>query len=965
MHSFIRLVILFTFLSSSHSLFAQNGFIRGVVTDNSTGETLIGVTVSATGGKSMTATDLDGKFSLSVVPGTYQLKLTYVSYQELTISNIAVKAGEATVLGGVLLKPAGGQQLGEVVVTAQAIRNTETAMLSIKKRSANMIDGITADNFRKIGDGDAASSMKRVPGVSINGGKYVFVRGLGDRYTKTILNGMDIPGLDPDRNSLQMDIFPTNVIDNIIVNKTFIAELPADFTGGVVDIATKDFPESKTAAINFSVAYNPNFHLRSDYLTYDGGGLDFLGFDDGTRKIPATTNVPFFAEAIGNAQKRTRYQEILGSFNPTMAAYRANSLMDASFGFNLGNQKVKDNGLTYGYNFAFSYKNSTEFYKNAQFSRYGLTANPDIFEMEIRDLQLGDYGVNSTLISALGGFAVKSKSSKYRINLLHLQNGESKAGIFDYNNNDQGAIFESFQHNLDYNQRTLTNLLLNGKHSLSDNKWDLEWKLSPTYSTSNDPDVRFTRYRYSGNNLAIGTESGFPTRIWRELQEINLAGNVNVTKDYKFKDRTAKLKFGSAYTYKTRDFAVRSYDINVRNIPLTGDPNELFKPENLWPYNNDNNRGTTYDASFLPNNPNQFDANSSNLAAYVSTEVNFTEKLKSVLGARVENFVQKYTGRNQQGTIVLNNDEVLNDLGVFPSLNLIYALTGNQNLRFSYTQTIARPSFKELSYAEIFDPVTGRTFIGGLFRDANDAIGLEYWDGNLRSTDIQNLDLRWELIKTGGQTVSISGFYKSFKNPIEIVQFASQTGSFQPRNVGDAQVFGGELEMRHNLEFLAPKFKKLTATLNFTFVDSRVKLSATELESKTLNARTGETIGKYREMAGQAPYLINGGLSYNGATKGFFKDAEIGAYYNVQGQTLQFVGIVDRPSIYTEPFHSLNVNMMKTFGKNKKTQIGFKIDNILNDNKASVFKAYQADNQIFSNLNPGIEFQLKLNYKIF
>lgn len=964
MYSFIRLVILFTFLSS-HSLFAQNGFIRGIVTDNATGETLIGVTVSTVGAKSMTATDLDGKFSLSVLPGTYQVKLTYVSYQELIISNVIVKAGEVTLLNNIILKPANSQQLGEVVVSVQALRNTEQAMLYIKKRSANMIDGITADNFKKIGDGDAASSMKRVPGVSINGGKYVFVRGLGDRYTKTMLNGVDVPGLDPDRNSIQLDIFPTNVIDNIIVNKTFIAELPADFTGGVVDIATKDFPEVKTAAINFSVAYNPNFHFRSDYLNYKGGDLDFLGFDDGTRKIPATTNVPFFAQAIGNAESRSRYREILGSFNPTMAAFRTNSLMDASFGFNLGNQKVKDNGLTYGYNFAFSYKNSTEFYKGAQFSRFGLTANPDVFEMENRDLQVGDYGVNNTLISGLAGFAIKSESSKYRINLLHLQNGESKAGIFDYDNNDQGAVFTSFQHNLDYNQRTLTNLLFNGKHSLANNKWDLEWKLSPTYSTNNDPDVRFTRYRTTGSSLAIGTESGFPTRIWRELQEINLAGNINVAKDYKFKERAAKLKFGSAYTYKNRNFIVRSYDINVRNIPLTGDPDELFRPDNLWPYNNDNNRGTTYDASFLPTNPNQFDANTSNIAGYVSTELNFTDKLKTVLGARVENFVQRYTGRNQTGTIILNNDEVLNDLGLFPSLNLIYALNANQNLRFSYTKTIARPSFKELSYAEIYDPVTGRTFIGGLFRDANDAIGAEYWDGNLRSTDIQNLDLRYEIIKNGGQTISLSAFYKSFKNPIEIVQFAAQIGSFQPRNVGDAQVFGGELEMRQSLDFISPNFKKITASLNYTLVNSRVKLSATEFESKTLNARTGETISKYREMAGQAPYLINGGLSYSGAEKGLFKGTEIGAYYNVQGQTLQFVGIVDRPSIYTEPFHSLNLNMLKTIGKSQKTQIGFRIDNILNDNRESIFKAFRATDQIFSNLNPGTEFQLKISYKIF
>src|SRR5690606_10650162 len=123
---------------------------------------------------------------------------------------------------------------------------------------------------RRMGDSDAASSMKRVPGVSVEGGKYVYVRGLGDRYTKTILNGVDIPGLDPDRNTMQMDIFPTNIIDNIIVHKTFSAELPADFTGGVIDIAISDFPDQKKGNISFSSSYNPDFHFKSDYLTYKG-----------------------------------------------------------------------------------------------------------------------------------------------------------------------------------------------------------------------------------------------------------------------------------------------------------------------------------------------------------------------------------------------------------------------------------------------------------------------------------------------------------------------------------------------------------------------------------------------------------------------------------------------------------------------------------------------------------------------
>ncbi len=442
------------------------------------------------------------------------------------LKELEVKAGEVSLFDNLRLKET-TFELSEVVIKAQEVRNTENALITIKRKSANVIDGISSVSFRKIGDSDAASSMKRVPGVSVEGGKYVYVRGLGDRYTKTILNGVDIPGLDPDRNTLQMDIFPTNIIDNIIVHKSFTADLPADFTGGVIDIAIKDFPEEKKGNISLTAGYNPGFHFKNNYLDYDGGNTDFLGFDDGTREIPATTDIPFFSEVVGDpdGEQGQRYQEILKNFNPTMAAYQKMSFMDYSIGASLGNQ-IAVKKVTLGYNFALSYKSNTEFYEDAEYGRYGLSGDPDVYEMDVREFQKGDYGVSSVLLSGMAGFAIKTLGSKYRINIMHLQNGESKAGIFDYIGSDQGSNFEAFQHNLDYSERSLTNLLISGKHTFSGPKWDIEWKLSPTLSKMEDPDIRFTRYVISEGNFVIGTESGFPERIWRDLEEVNLAGLI-------------------------------------------------------------------------------------------------------------------------------------------------------------------------------------------------------------------------------------------------------------------------------------------------------------------------------------------------------------------------------------------------------------------------------------------------------
>lgn len=959
------IIVFFSFFLLYNAVIAQNGTVRGSVFDAKTGEEMPGVTVMLEGTTYGTMSDLDGKFSFSALPGTYTLRVSYISYSTLFIENVIIEEGKVALFDDLKIGEV-AFELSAVTITAEQTRNTESAILTMKMKSPNLMDGISAVSFRRTGDSDAASSVKRVPGISVTDGKYIYVRGLGDRYTKTTLNGMDIPGLDPDRNTIQMDIFPTHIIDNIIVHKSSRAELPADFTGGVIDIETKDFPETKKGNISLSLGYNPDFHFNTNYLTYHGGKMDFLGFDDGTREIPATTNIPQFAEVVGNptGNKADRYKEILSSFNPNLAAFKQTSLMDYSIGASFGNQINREKN-SLGFTVALSYKNNTEFYEDALFARYGLNGNPDMNEMEMREYQKGNYGVNTVFVSGMAGFAIKTKQSKYRLNVLHLQNGESKAGIFDYEGADQGSNFIAFQHNLDYSQRSLTNIFIHGKHNPEESKWSFSWKLSPTFSKIYEPDVRFTRYEIRGNLLSIGTESGFPERIWRTLQEMNFSGQANATREIQVFSNNSKINMGAYYTFKERDFDIKGFVLNVRNVDLTGNPDELFYSENLWPMNGSATSGTTFETPFIPRNPNQYNATIQNIAAYFSAELQLTGQFKTTLGVRLENYTQRYTGQDQLGINVLDNDVVLDQASLFPSVNMVYNLTEKQNIRLSYSKTIARPSFKELSYAEIYDPISGTTFIGGLFRDANDVAGIEYWDGNLRSSDIHNADIRWELFMINEQTVSLSGFYKYFINPIEMVQFATQTGAFQPRNVGNGSVTGAEFEFRKNLGFFSPSLEKLSLSGNFTYTVSSIELSRTEYDSRTDNARTGQTIGTTRDMAGQAPYIINSGVVYKAAKDSPLKGLEAGLYYNVQGPTLMYVGIADRPDIYSVPFHGLNFNATIYPGTSDKIQLGIKIDNLLNDAGEAVFKSYMADDQLYRSLKRGRTFQLKIGINLF
>ncbi|MGB3465833.1 MAG: carboxypeptidase-like regulatory domain-containing protein, partial [Cyclobacteriaceae bacterium] len=473
---FLKSVFVFLLTTMCSFAFAQKGIIRGTVIEDSSGEPLYGVTVLIKGTTTGAVTDFDGKFEIKVAPGIYNLQASFVSFKTITISDVEVKDGEVTLFNQIRLMD-DVAELAEVIVTADVIRQSETALLTIKKKSINVIDGISAENFKKIGDSDAGAAAKRVTGVSVEGGKYVYVRGLGDRYTKTTLNGLEIPGLDPDRNSIQIDVFPTNLIDNLVILKTFTPELPADFTGGIVNIETKDFPDKKIFDISASVSYNPQMHFNSDYLTYEGSSTDWLGFDNGTRALPDNARRQNIPNPFDNSDATVG--RFLNQFTPTLGAETATSRPDYSLGVTFGDQKQLDNGHKIGYLLSGNYRNSIEFYDDVFFGEYQNDRNPAVQEFQRAFAQSGAIGRNNVLLGGLAGIAYKTEASKFKFNLMHLQNGQSSAGQFSLVDDDDAvgkSGYRGTSDNLEYNQRSITNALLNGKHLLGDT-WDIDWRV--------------------------------------------------------------------------------------------------------------------------------------------------------------------------------------------------------------------------------------------------------------------------------------------------------------------------------------------------------------------------------------------------------------------------------------------------------------------------------------------------------
>jgi len=559
----------------------------------------------------------------------------------------------------------------------------------------------------------------------------------------------------------------------------------------------------------------------------------------------------------------------------------------------------------------------------------------------------GDVGNQDVFCSVMAGGAVKWKQHKFTLNALRLQNGISKAAqITQINGFENPATL--LKDNLEYAQRNVTNVLLKGTHALKDGKHKIDWSLSPTLVQVDEPDIRFSAWeRLPDGTLQQAPAVGAITsRTFRNLEETSLAGKTNYTMEFnQWSDLKSKFKFGIAGTRKMRTFDIQNYLVRVRAqgaLNLDGNPDNLFLTENIL--NKDDVAGTFIKGNFQP--ANNFEATAQVLAAYVMNDLPITSKFKMIYGLRMEKADNYYTGENNTGSIKYDNEKVLDDLDFLPSFNLVYKLKEKMNLRGSYSRTLARPSFKEKSIAQIQDRISGIVYNGNI---------------DLQSTNINNADLRWEAFGKKGQSVSVSGFYKSFENPIELVIFdATAPNNFQPVNVGNASVLGLEVEGRKNLDFISPKLSGFSVSTNITVVKSEVEMKEQEYQSRLSAARTGQTIERTRAMVGQSPFIVNASMAY----KSFEAGWEANLSYNVQGERLAIAGIGFNPDIFEKPFHSLNFKAGKNFGKENRMKASVAVNNILGSKRHRVYNGYETESTTFQLFNPGRLINLGFSYTL-
>jgi TonB-dependent receptor len=941
----ISIVSLLVFLLTTAAA-AQNGFLRGNIVDGDFSGPLIGAAVFNEANTGVgTVSDFEGNYSLSLPPGTYTIKISYISYASQTFKNVVIKPGAVTILDAIMKSSA--EELGVVNVVGETSRNNDVGFLLEMKNSNIVVDGLTAQAFRKAGDGDLSAAMKRVTGVTVEGGKYVFVRGLGDRYTKTILNGMEIPGLDPDANSVQIDIFPTNVIENVAVYKTFSPDWYGDFTGGLVNVITKKYPEKKSTQFSAGISFVPNQHFNADYILYDNtqGNWAALGGRTHALDIPIDIRNKAIPDETALNPALT---DITAAFDAELAVKNRTALPNGSFSFSHGNQINQENGATKGYSVVFNYNRETVFYNSYQSNDYLKDNELEVLPLFKRVTREGSVGKQNTMWSTLATGSYKKGNNSYSATLLHSQSGEATAAKRinrDFNQN-QATLIEDV---LTYTQRNITTLMLEGSHVA--NKYLLKWKTASTYARVYDPDFRESRISVTDGDTSLSTGNGAGIdRFWRDLNEFNQAARGDISRKY---SPALEVSAGLSGAYKFRDFETfefkhRRNDLN--NIQL--DPDWFLQSGNLWSSDPDdpNFRNGTYTlGNYQP--ANNFSAQQTVFSGYMKVEQRFFGTLKAIYGVRLEKADMYYTGQDNLGLTIYDNQKTLNELNLLPSLNLVYTITDKTNVRLAGNRSIARPSFKEKSIAQIYDPISKRTFSGNI---------------DLEQTLINNFDFRFEHYMSPRELLAVSAFYKTFDGHIEMVSFPTSPANLKPRNSGEAFLYGAEVELKKNFGSDRAFWKNMFFGGNVTIVYSAVDINSvlvdasgqTEYELRSNNLRPGETLSNFRPMAGQSPYAINANLSYELPES----KASVSVSYNVQGQQLSVVASGRVPDVYTVPFHSLDFNAFYNFGKNANHRLTAGVRNILNDDRSLVYKSFGAGDEFYTSFIPGAQIGVSYNY---
>jgi outer membrane receptor protein involved in Fe transport len=954
----IKLILVFI-VFSSQILLSQQGILSGKVVDASTGEELIGVNIILEGTRLGAATDIDGNYQIKSIPaGQYTLAASMIGYNKLTVTNVLIKPDEITKLE--LSLQTSTYELNEIVVSAEILLNNEAGLLKNRQKSISISDAISSEQLSKSGASDVGDAMKKVVGSTVIDGKYVFVRGLGDRYSSTQLNGAELPSTDPNKKSFQLDLISTSLLDNIITLKTFTPDKPGNFSGGIVDIGTKKFPDKFTLKISGNSSYNSQTSFNSNFIGYNGGNTDWLGFDDGTRNIPGLLEnpdiqIPIKQAARFDGEKAKTLNEVSRSFNSVMDVNKISVPVNQSISISMGDNLKTGYESSFGYLGSVTYSRNFSFYDNGTVGRYTVSdlnadeLNPQLLVSDMKGTQEANIGGLVTLAynlnpnQQIGGNVFYSKSG---ISLARSQEGKWPQ---EFGNNPDAPVY--YNKVLSWIERDLISYQLRGQHFIEEFlAANIDWSVSLSNTTQDEPDYRLLSYSIgqtaNGPNYII-SGSGFdnPSRYFRTLEDNSQNYTFDLSIPFnQWSDLSAKFKTGVFYQNTERTFRERifSYDVDNKLFnDVNGNLADFFSEENIGIISVDTLGGSTIRYNFgnvIRDNSkkkNNYDGTLKVFATYGMIELPIFSDLKFVGGVRYE-----ITDMNLISQDTTYKAGKINEQDILPSVNLIYSINQDMNLRFSATQTLARPNFREVA------PYSTKEFINDVELQGNP---------NLRRTLITNFDLRWEWFTKPGELIALSGFYKKMKDPIELSYAEGSIASnpiVQFKNVDKATIAGLEFEFRFGLGVFDDLLSNFFIGSNLSLIYSNIDISQSELNQRlAIDSSSSRT----RHLQGQSPFVLNIDLTYQNDQSG----TSAGLYFNTFGERLSKVSANVNPDVYEQPAPILNFSAsQKIFNQ---LILSLAVKNLLNSDYREVSR-FKGNDYTFIEYKTGITYSLGVSY---
>lgn len=863
---FLTLIFSSVFIHGFAQVYRLNGRVL-----NQRNEPVAGASISVAGVGRPVAADVEGRFTISLQAGKkHMLTVTAVGYQPKEVADLEVGAALENLI--TIVMEVAAKEVGEVIIRSTARKENTSGLLNFQKNNISLSSGIAADFIRRTPDRNTSDVLKRVSGTSIQDNKFVIVRGLSDRYNQAYLNNAMMPSSEPDKKAFSFDVIPSIMIDNIIINKTATPDLTGEFAGGLVQVNTRDVPVRNQLTVGISFGFNTQSTFR-EFVTQRRSATDWLGFDDGNRKLPGIPNTVDYRALPIN--QKVAVSQLFS--DDVFLEQRTNALPITTFNLAWANTKTLKNKAKLGTIIALYHRQSQIAFADVERGRFeNPESRPPIFtgaEMQNR---------MTVTAGAMANFTYLHKNTKVSFkNLINQLYDDSYVNRLV---NNTGRFQEVSLRTSFLNQRLLYSSQLEFDQKLSRTGARLNINGNFAYNNKTQPDFRTAQYVRStlGAGSVFQLDDDDSRRFFSNLYDYTAGLNGFISIPFTLFGEKQTLKAGGSTLIRFREFNARNfvYRPTTTQTDLSKPYTEMFRQSNLTM-----NNGLYLDEQ-TQNTDFYFGASALN-GGFLLFDNKLGDKFRAIWGMRAELFQQVLSTRDLSLKRVIVNTQKWDFL---PSLNLTYTVNTQQQVRFAVARTVARPEFREIAPFQFFD---------------YEAIWGISGTPELRRTSILNVDLRYEYYPKSGEVLSFGLLAKSFNDPIELRMDPGSNSDrwlFKYTNADNALLYGGEVEIRKGLDFVSDNLKQITFLGNFTYLFSRVGL--------TTEQAGGETTTQNRPLFGQSPYLINAGLQYtsiNGQWNATLLYNRIGPRLDLVGDPLG-AGFFD---IYENPRNLLDIQVAK------------------------------------------------------